>query len=316
MRCWDQWTREKSCTRRPGSGRPRQTSRREDFHVVRNARVQPTASSAALQAQVAPSLGASVSFQAIRRRLAEEQLVSRRPLRVLPLMPTHPRLRLEWCRARGNWTAAEWNQVVFSDESRFNLGSDDNLVRVWRARGERLNPAFAVQRHIAPAAGVMVWGAIAYNTRSPLVLFRGTMTAQQYVHEILQLHVLPLMQWLPGAIFQQDNTRPHTAGVSQDCPRTITNLPWPARSPDLSPIEHIWDHLGPQVGHPTSLNELEARLQQIWNEMSQDIKQNLYNTLRNFSVKPPDVSSTDYSAFGFLKRALSTKPPQYMKSGK
>ncbi|GFX48406.1 uncharacterized protein TNCV_4614021 [Trichonephila clavipes] len=47
-RCWDQWIREMSFTRRPGSGRPRQTSRREDRHILRNARVQPTASPAAI----------------------------------------------------------------------------------------------------------------------------------------------------------------------------------------------------------------------------------------------------------------------------
>ncbi|GFY10806.1 hypothetical protein TNCV_1123281 [Trichonephila clavipes] len=50
----DQWIREMSFTRRPDSGRPRLTSHREDHHIVRNARVQPTASSAAIQAQVAP----------------------------------------------------------------------------------------------------------------------------------------------------------------------------------------------------------------------------------------------------------------------
>ncbi|GFX47681.1 uncharacterized protein TNCV_699351 [Trichonephila clavipes] len=55
-RCWDQWIREMSFTRRRCSGRPRQISRREDRHIVRNARVQPTASSAAIQAQVAPSI--------------------------------------------------------------------------------------------------------------------------------------------------------------------------------------------------------------------------------------------------------------------
>ncbi|GFX62326.1 transposable element Tcb2 transposase [Trichonephila clavipes] len=71
----------------------------------------------------------------------------------------------------------------------------------------------------------MVWDAIAYNTRSPLVLIHGTMTAQQYVHDILHPHVLPLMQRLPGAIFQQDNARPHTARVSQVCLRTVTTLP-------------------------------------------------------------------------------------------
>ncbi|GFY19314.1 hypothetical protein TNCV_4127011 [Trichonephila clavipes] len=69
----------------------------------------PTASSAAFQAQVAPSLGAPVSSRTIRRRLAEGHLESRRSLRVLPLRPTHR--RLNWCRARGNWTAAEWYQV-------------------------------------------------------------------------------------------------------------------------------------------------------------------------------------------------------------
>ncbi|GFV79379.1 transposable element Tcb1 transposase [Trichonephila clavipes] len=102
------------------------------------------------------------------------------------------------------------------------------------------------------------------------------MTAQRFVHDILQLHALPLMQRLPGAIFQQDNARPHTARVSQDCLRTVTTLPWPARSPYLSLIEYIRDHLGRLVAHSTSLNELEASLQQIWNEMPQDIIQNLY----------------------------------------
>ncbi|GFU79020.1 transposable element Tcb2 transposase [Trichonephila clavipes] len=88
-------------------GCPPQTSRRKDLHIVRNARVQPTASTAAIQAQLAPSLGAPVSSRTIRRCLVEGHSGSRCPLCVLPLKPTHRRLRLEWCRARGNWTAAE-----------------------------------------------------------------------------------------------------------------------------------------------------------------------------------------------------------------
>ncbi|GFU87826.1 transposable element Tcb2 transposase [Trichonephila clavipes] len=120
-----------------------QSSRRPPY--LRNARVQPTASSAAIQAQVAPSLGVPVSSRIIRRSLAEGHLRSRCPLRVLSLTLTHRRLRLEWCRARGNRTAAERNQVVFNDEFRFNLISGDNRVRVWRPRGERLNPVCALQ---------------------------------------------------------------------------------------------------------------------------------------------------------------------------
>ncbi|GFX63358.1 uncharacterized protein TNCV_3619611 [Trichonephila clavipes] len=61
------------------------------------------------------------------------------------------------------------------------------------------NPDSISALHTSPTADVMVWGAIAYNTRSPLALI------QWYVHDILQTYVLPLMQWLPEAIFQQGN---------------------------------------------------------------------------------------------------------------
>ncbi|GFS53002.1 transposable element Tcb2 transposase [Trichonephila clavipes] len=185
-----------SLTRRPDSGCPRQTSLLEDRHIVRNARVQPTASSAAIQAHVAPSLVAPVSSRTIRRRLAEGHLGSRRPL-------------------------AEWNHTVFSDESTFNLSSDDNRVCVWRPCGERLNPAFALQRHTAPTAGMMVWGAIAYNTRLPLVLICGAMTAQRYVHDILQPHMLPHMQRLSHELFF---IKTMFGLIRQGCHKTVSAL--------------------------------------------------------------------------------------------
>ncbi|GFU88672.1 transposable element Tcb2 transposase [Trichonephila clavipes] len=62
----------------------------------------------------------------------------------------------------------------------------------------------------------MVWRAIAYDSRSILIVMRGTLTGQRYVDDILQSHVGPFLNGLPGAIFQQDNARPHTARVAQD----------------------------------------------------------------------------------------------------
>ncbi|GFT90774.1 transposable element Tcb1 transposase [Trichonephila clavipes] len=142
----------------------------------------------------------------------------------------------------------------------------------------------------------MVWGVIAYDTRSPLILIDGTMIAQRYVHDILQPHVLPFMAELPRAIFQQDNARPHTARMPQDCFRHITTLSWLARSPDMPPIEHVCDHLGRQVGQPTSLVELEARLQELWNEMFQDIIRSLYASIpvRIVSCIRAKGDSTEY----------------------
>ncbi|GFW71378.1 transposable element Tc1 transposase [Trichonephila clavipes] len=57
-----------------------------------------------------------------------------------------------------------------------------------------------------------------------------------------------------GAIYQQDNARPHTARLSQQCLQGYDVLPWPARSPDLSPIEHVCDALGRQL-QPSRIQE-------------------------------------------------------------
>ncbi|GFV11578.1 transposable element Tc1 transposase [Trichonephila clavipes] len=65
-------------------------------------------------------------------------------------------------------------------------------------------------------------------------------------------------KWSPRAIFQQDNTLPYTARVAQDFLRHFQTLPWPARSPDLSPVEHVWDQLKRQMPSCHSVHDLEV----------------------------------------------------------
>ncbi|GFU69712.1 transposable element Tc1 transposase [Trichonephila clavipes] len=233
--CWEQWTREGTHARKTGSGATRKTTRREDRRIVRQALVNPTVTRSTIRVDV----GVAIVPQTISRHLAEANLKSKLPFRALPLTPEHRQMRLQWCQARSMWNVTDWQKVVFSDESRFVLGTDDNRVRVWRRPGERYNSPHTVLRHTARTAGVIIWGAIAYDSQSTLIVMRGTLTGQRYVDDILRPHVGPFLNGLPGAIFQQDNARPHTARVAQDFLRHFQTLPWPPRSPHLSPVEHV-----------------------------------------------------------------------------
>ncbi|GFS90176.1 DDE_3 domain-containing protein [Trichonephila clavipes] len=119
-----------------------------------------------------------------------------------------------------------------------DFSADDHRTRVWRRTGQRSDPAFIV----AISQGV-TWGAISWDTRSSLVVLQGTLTARRYVDDILTPIVLPMLSSRKGAIYQQDNARTHTARLSQQCLQGYDVL----RSPDLSPIEHVWNALGRQL---------------------------------------------------------------------
>ncbi|GFV09727.1 transposable element Tcb2 transposase [Trichonephila clavipes] len=119
----------------------------------------------------------------------------------------------------------------------------------------------------------------AYDSRSTLIVIRGTLTGQRYVDHILRPHVGPFLNGLPEAIFQQDNARPHTAKVTQDFLGHFQTLPWPARSPDLSPVEHVWDQLKRQMPSCHSVHDLELAVQDFWAHPPQDNIRCLINSM-------------------------------------
>ncbi|GFU14484.1 transposable element Tcb1 transposase [Trichonephila clavipes] len=229
--------------------RSKKTTRREDRRIVWQALVDLTLTRSTIRADV----GVAIVPQTISRHLAEANLKSKRPFRVLPLTPEHRQLRLQWCQARSMWNVTDWQKVVFSDEFRFVLGTDDYRVRVWRRS--------------------------AYDSRSTLIVMRGTLTDQRYVDDILRPHVGLFLNGLPGAIFQQDNARPYTARVAQDFLRHFQTLPGPARSFDLSPVEHVCDQLKRQMPSCHAVHDLELAFQDLWVHLPQDNIRCLINSM-------------------------------------
>ncbi|UYV73395.1 hypothetical protein LAZ67_10003030, partial [Cordylochernes scorpioides] len=242
------------------AGATRVTSARVDRRILRQAVAAPQATCTAILQHVQDTLDHSISTRTISRRLVANGLHSCRPLRRLPLTPPNRRQRLEWCRARSTWMT-EWHRVVFSDESRFCLSSDSRRVRVWRRRGERSNPAAIVER--------------------PTVRQRHY-DGQRYVDDVLRPVTHTYLQGVPNALYQQDNARPHTARINQQALQDVQMLPWPPYSPDLSPIEHVWDIIGRRLHalpQPRSEDELWQMVEREWRAIPQDAIRTLIDSL-------------------------------------
>ncbi|GFY14630.1 HTH_Tnp_Tc3_2 domain-containing protein [Trichonephila clavipes] len=116
----------------------------------------------------------------------------------------------------------EWKSGVFSDESRFCLGASDGHVLVRRRPGERRLRNCQRPSHTRPAPGVMVRGAISYDSKNSLMVITNTLTANLYVNLVIHPIVLPFMNCIQRGIFEQNYARPHTAVITQCALQSVT----------------------------------------------------------------------------------------------
>ncbi|GFY02913.1 transposable element Tcb1 transposase [Trichonephila clavipes] len=145
-----------------------------------------------------------------------------------------------------------------------------------------------MHRHTGRAPGIMVWGGIGYHSRTSSVRIAGTLNSQRYISEVLEPVVLPS---LPSGLetqpylFQHDNARPHVARIVQRffVNHQIELLPWPARSPDLSPIENMWSMVAQrltQITPPAATpDQFWQRVEAAWSAVPQEYIQSLFESM-------------------------------------
>ena len=186
-------------------------------------------------------------------------------------------MRLAWARDHVTWTQNDWAPVLFTDESRFSVDFTDRRARVWRMPNERFATVCVAEHDRFGGGSVMVWAGISAQGKTDLhVIDNGTLTALRYVNEILDVYVRPYAGAVgENFILMDDNARAHRARITDQYleQATIVRMEWPARSPDLNPIEHAWDMLQTAVSsrpvQPASVQELRQAFLEEWDQIPQ-----------------------------------------------
>ncbi|GFV80715.1 transposable element Tcb2 transposase [Trichonephila clavipes] len=240
-RIWNRFLEIGSAGRRPRQGRRRATTPNEDRYLVLTARRHRNMNATLLQQHLRSATGTTVSTQTVRNRPHGVGLYDCRPM------------------------------------SRFSVHPDNRRTFIWRDRGSRNNPAFAHEIVRFGGGGVLVFGGISIDGRTNLYIIRdGPLTARRYRDEILRPIVVPYAAAIgDDFILMDNNCRPHRANLVEDFlfEEGIVRMEWPGCSPDMNPIEHVWDALGRRVAGlqppPQTLQELERALLEEWDRIPQ-----------------------------------------------
>jgi transposase len=224
-----------------------------------------------------------------------------------PLLKKQHRIRcLKFAQYHENWTVEDWKRVLWSDETKINRIGSDGRAYTWKQKGEPLS-----DRTTTPTVkhgggnNLMVWGCMGWNGVGKLIEVQGIMDAQQYC-DILDDGLVESYEKLEMAeeerIFQQDNDPKHTSKRATQWfeDNDIQVLSWPAQSPDLNPIEHLWVHLKRALQKyptpPKGVHELWERVEEEWNKIPAETCQKLIESLprRIRAVIKAKGGHTDY----------------------
>ena len=245
------------------SGRHKKSTNKEDkvlYHMYRN---NPKVSSAQLnemwkEKRISPT--SPVSSRTVRRRLngfgLRGCIGSRKPL----ISNRNEKKRLHWALEHADWSDELWSRILWSDESSFMLVPSRRQT-CWRKKGERYKKEHIVSTFKHGGGSIMVWGCMTVNGVGIIHRIEGTLDKEKYV-DIMKNTVIPSGRALAGHdfVFQQDGATVHTAQVSMAWLKEndVQVLSWPPQSPDLNPIEHLWQFI------KLKLSDFKPRNKDLW----------------------------------------------------
>jgi len=272
---------------RPRAGRPRLLSIRDERLAVRTLN-QPKSGTTAAVGRSLRAQGLCLSDETVRRSFRRQGLGARVKRKKPLLTKRHRQKRLQWAKVSQDCDVENWNHVIWSNESKFNVFGSDGRQWCWRNPTEPLRDCH-VQHTVKHGGGsIMVWGCMSWAGVGNLHRIDGIMNSQVYL-DILHSQLLGTIerQGLDEAevIFQHDNDPKHTSGLLQRWlgQHDFSVMEWPPQSPDLNPIEHLWNEVDRRLrlfgDSPKSRDDLWEKIQVVWQNIEVEFVQKLIRTM-------------------------------------
>ncbi len=266
------------------SGQPRKLSAADERHIMLTSLWNRKVSSSVISSELAQTGGTQVHPFTVQRSLARSGLHGRIAAEKPYLQYGNKAKQLNYARKHRNWGAEKWQQVLWTDESKFEIFGCSRRQFVHQRAGEWYNNE-CLQATVKHGGGsFQVWGCISANGVGDLIRINSVLNAAKY-REILTHHAIPSGRRLIGSkfILQQDNDPKHTTSVIKNYlqrkeeEEVLEVMVWPPQSPDLNIIESVWDYMKRQKDsrQPTSTEDLWLVLQDVWNSLSAECLQKL-----------------------------------------
>ena len=245
--------------------------------------IRATSNSAASASNMKRTLELNVSVRRVQQIIHDTPHLNYRKMSTVPWMnQSHFQERMNWAINHVAWRC-EWDNVIFSDEKKFNLDGPDGLMYYWR--DSRKGP-LQCRRRAFKGGSVMVWGGISVHGKTQLVILEGKQTADSYIRTLRDF-LLPLIREnMPDPVtFQHDNATIHTAYITRMwlLMNNIKTMYWPTHSPDLNPIENVWGLLSRRiysegrVFHTTG--ELKSSIIEEWEKFETSMIETLFKSM-------------------------------------
>jgi predicted transcriptional regulator len=227
--------------------------------------------------KIKDELSLVASVRTIRRELRSIPTLERRKLRRKPkLTQAHKEARLNFAK-RCIETRINWDDVVWSDEKKFNLDGPDGYQYYWHdlRKEERV-----LSRRNYGGGNVMVWAAFGSKGKASIAFITNRLDSEDYI-TMLETHLLPCIKKIGGknAIFQQDGASIHRSMRTSEWLKSkkINVLSWPANSPDLNPMENLWALLVRKLYDNSrqfqNIKDLKEKLVECWQMITnEDLK--------------------------------------------